>query len=108
MFATTILLLETQTISSLAQAAHLHHRSAACPAHCSIPSVAWWVVLVLITVISVCMPRGLTRYAWWQQQRRQQRPAPVRRAQRWVSRARAALRLLLWHATTQCRNSGVS
>jgi|SRR5215207_6247827 len=76
LFATTILLLETQTISSLASTAGSTSDPRALPGSL-VHSIGGLVVLVLITIISVYKPRGLTRYGW-RQQRRQPRPAPVR------------------------------
>ena len=67
--ATTVLLLETQTIRSLAAAA----RSVADPRDLpgTLPhSVGGLVVLLILTIISIYKPRGLTRYGWRKQQGR--------------------------------------
>lgn len=79
--ATVVLLLETRTISSLADAA----TSAADPRGLPgslVHSVGGLVVLLLITVLNVYKPQGVTPYGWRKQQeerRRQQeqRKAPV-------------------------------
>ena len=65
--ATTVLLLETQTIRSLADAA----ASGADPR--DLPgtlghSVGGVIVLLLVTILSIYKPRGLTRYGWRRQQ----------------------------------------
>jgi hypothetical protein len=73
-FATVVLLIETQTVSHLA-------RVAASPADpreqvgTLFHSINGTIVLLTITVLNVYKPRGLTRYGWRKQheQRRQQR-----------------------------------
>jgi uncharacterized membrane protein len=65
--ATTVLLLETRIIRSLADAA----ASGADPR--DLPgtlghSVGGLIVLVLVTILSIYKPRGLTRYGWRKQQ----------------------------------------
>jgi uncharacterized membrane protein len=70
--ATTVLLLETQTIRSLAESA----ASGADPR--DLPgtlghSVGGLIVLVLVTILSVYKPRGLTRYGWRKQQEQRER-----------------------------------
>lgn len=65
--ATAVLLLEAQTIRSLAEAAG----AAADPLELqgSLPhSVGGLVVLLLVTVLSIYKPKGLTRYGWRKQQ----------------------------------------
>lgn len=69
--ATTVLLLETQTIRSLARAAGSGADPRDLP--CSLPhSVGGLTVLLVVTALSVYKPRGLTRYGWRKQQ--EQRP----------------------------------
>lgn len=80
--ATTVLLIQTQTIRSLADAA----ASGADPR--DLPgtlghSVGGLIVLVLVTILSIYKPRGLTRYGWRKQQE-------VRRATREQSTAQPA------------------
>jgi hypothetical protein len=72
--ATTILLLETETISNLAAQA----ASGADPRELQgtlLHSVGGLVVLLTVLILSVYKPRGMTRYGWrkQQEQRRQQR-----------------------------------
>ncbi|TQN43102.1 hypothetical protein FHU33_2526 [Blastococcus colisei] len=65
--ATTILLLEAQTIRSLAEAAGSGADPHGFPG--SLPhSVGGVMVLFLITVLSIYKPRGLTRHGWRKQQ----------------------------------------
>ncbi len=71
--ATTVLLLETRTISDLADAAAAGTDPRDLPgtlAH----SAGGLVVLLVITMLSVVKPRGVTRYGW-----RKQQEGPVRR-----------------------------
>jgi hypothetical protein len=72
--ATTVLLLETRTISALADAAAAATDPRELPS--TLPhSIGGLLVLLLITVISIYKPRGVTRYGWRRQQserRRQQ------------------------------------
>jgi hypothetical protein len=73
--ATTVLLLEIPTIRHLADAAAVAADPRALPG--SLPhSIGGLVVLLLITILSVFKPQGLTRYGWrkQQQQRRKQHP----------------------------------
>jgi hypothetical protein len=74
LFATTVLLIETQTVSYLAEAA----ASGADPRELPgtlLHSVGGLVVLLIIAILSVFKPRGMTRHGWrkQQEQRRQQR-----------------------------------
>jgi hypothetical protein len=70
--ATTVLMLELQTISTLAQTAGSGADPRGLPG--SLPhSVGGLLVLLLITVISVYKPRGLTRYGWRRQQEQRSR-----------------------------------
>ena len=72
--ATTVLLLETQTIRSLAEAAGTGADPRELPG--SLPhSVGGLVVLLIVLILSIYKPRGLTRYGWrkQQEQRRSQR-----------------------------------
>lgn len=77
--ATTVLLLEAQTIRSLAEGAATGADPRDMPG--SLPhSVGGLLVLILITVLSIYKPRGLTRYGWRKQQQRShqlQSTAPV-------------------------------
>lgn len=75
-FATTILLLETQTISYLAQVAASGADPRALPG--SLPhSVGGLVVLLIITILSIFKPRGITRYGQRQQHRHRSVSQPV-------------------------------
>lgn len=78
-FAATILLIETSTVRSLAQAAASEADPRELPGTL-LHSIGGSVVLLLVLILSVYKPRGLTRYGWrrQQEQRRQQRGAPVR------------------------------
>lgn len=72
-FATVVLLIESRTVAHLARAA------ADSPAPGDLPStlphsVGGVVVLLTIAALSIFKPRGLTRYGWRRQQRRDQRP----------------------------------
>lgn len=72
--ATVVLLLETPTIRSLADAAS----TATDPRELSgtLPhSVGGSAVLLLITGLSIFKPKGLTRYGWRKQQERRRAPA---------------------------------
>ncbi|MEH0823793.1 MULTISPECIES: DUF2269 domain-containing protein [unclassified Micromonospora] len=76
-FAATILLLETQTVSYLAQAA----ASSADPRELPgtlLHSVGGLVVLILTVILSVFKPQGVTRYGWRKQneQRRNKTTRP--------------------------------
>lgn len=67
--ATTVLLIESQTIRSLARAAESSSDPTTLPgtlAH----SVGGLVVLLLVMLLSIYKPRGVTRYGWRQQQER--------------------------------------
>ncbi|WP_434594090.1 hypothetical protein [Streptomyces sp. A5-4] len=77
LFATTILLVETQTISSLAETAASGADPRELPGSL-FHSIGGLVVLLVITSLSVFKPRGLTRYGWrkQQEQRRQQHEQP--------------------------------
>ncbi|UGY91284.1 hypothetical protein [Streptomyces gobiensis] len=73
-FAATVLLIETQTVSHLAEAA----ASSADPRELPgtlLHSVGGLVVLLIIVILSVFKPRGVTRYRWRKQneQRRNKR-----------------------------------
>ncbi|KOX33478.1 membrane protein [Saccharothrix sp. NRRL B-16348] len=78
-FAATVLLIEVSAVRHLADAA----TSAVDPRELPgtlLHSVGGSVVLLLVMVLSVYKPRGVTRYGWRRQQaqRREQRPTPVR------------------------------
>lgn len=78
LFATTVLLLETRTISSLAQVAESGTDPRELPG--SLPhSIGGLAVLLSATVLSVYKPRGLTRYGQRKQRRqhRAQQEQPV-------------------------------
>jgi hypothetical protein len=67
--AGAVLVVETQTISALAEAARSSPDPRELPG--SLPhSVGGLVVLLLITILSVYKPRGVTRYGWRKQQAR--------------------------------------
>ncbi|WP_351231354.1 hypothetical protein [Streptomyces sp. NPDC002133] len=75
-FAAAILLIETQTVSHLAETA----QSSADPRELPgtlFHSVGGLVVLLIITILSMFKPRGVTRYGWRKQNelRARQRPA---------------------------------
>jgi hypothetical protein len=81
LFATTILLLETQTISHMAEVAASDADPRELPGSL-FHSIGGLVVLLTITILSVFKPPGLTRYGWRKQQeqrgqQRKQRPVPV-------------------------------
>jgi len=70
--ATTVLLLEARTIRSLAEAAGSGADPRDLPG--SLPhSIGGLVVLLIVTILSIYKPRGLTRYGWRKQQERQGR-----------------------------------
>lgn len=81
LFATTILLVQTETVSHLAQEA----ASGADPRELPgtlLHSIGGLVVLLIVAILSVYKPRGMTHYGWRKQQaqRRQQheqRSAPA-------------------------------
>jgi uncharacterized membrane protein len=76
--ATGVLLLETRTIRSLANSAAAAADPRELPG--SLPhSVGGLLVLLLLLILSVYKPRGLTRYGWrrQQKQRRRQREQPA-------------------------------
>ena len=78
LFAAIILLLETSTISHLADMAASGADPRELPG--TLPhSVGGLVVLVVTTILSVVKPRGVTRYGWrkQQQQRRRQHEQPT-------------------------------
>jgi len=65
--ATIVLLLETKTIRSLAEAAGSGADPLGLPG--TLPhSIGGLVVLLLVTVLSIYKPKGLTRYGWRKQQ----------------------------------------
>jgi hypothetical protein len=67
LFATTILLLEVQTVRYLAEMAAVSADPRELPG--SLPhSIGGLVVLLIVTVLSVYKPRGMTRYGWRKQQ----------------------------------------
>lgn len=71
--AGAVLVLETQTISALAEAARSSPDPRELPG--SLPhSVGGLVVLLLITILSVYKPRGVSRYGWRKQQARRTKP----------------------------------
>lgn len=75
--ATAVLVLETQTIRSLAEAAGSGADPRGLPS--TLPhSVGGLVVLLLVTILSIYKPRGQTRYGWrkQQEQRRNQSAKP--------------------------------
>lgn len=65
-FAATILLIETQTVSYLAQTAASSTDPRELPGTL-LHSIGGLVVLLIITMLSVFKPRGLTRYGWHRQ-----------------------------------------
>ncbi|MDQ1012078.1 putative membrane protein [Streptomyces sp. V4I23] len=73
-FAATVLLIETRTVSHLAETAARTADPRELPG--TLPhSVGGLVVLLLIVILSVFKPKGLTRYGWRKQeeQRRKER-----------------------------------
>lgn len=79
--ATTVLLLETRTIRSLAEAAGTVADPRGLPG--SLPhSIGGSVLLVVVTILSIYKPRGLTRYGWRKQQdQRRNRRDPIEAVQ---------------------------
>lgn len=70
-FAATVLLIETQTVSHLAETA----ASSADPSELPgtlLHSAGGLVVLLIILILSVFKPRGVTRYGWRRQQKQRQ------------------------------------
>ncbi|MGC4939939.1 DUF2269 domain-containing protein [Kribbella sp. DT2] len=70
-FATTVLLIESQTVNALATAAGSSGDPRGLPGTL-LHSIGGLVILAFITVVSVHKPRGLTRYGWRQLQRRRE------------------------------------
>lgn len=71
LFATVVLLFETQTVSSLAATAAdpaTSPEQLAALDNTLIHSIGGMVVLVVVLVLNVYKPRGLTRYGWRKQQ----------------------------------------
>ncbi|MBA3339872.1 MAG: DUF2269 domain-containing protein [Geodermatophilaceae bacterium] len=80
LFATTVLLLEAQTIRSMAEVARAGADPRELPG--SLPhSLGGIVVLLIVTTLSIYKPRGMTRYGWrkQQEQRRKQMVQPTAR-----------------------------
>ncbi|MBC9725024.1 DUF2269 domain-containing protein [Streptomyces sp. TRM68367] len=77
-FATIVLLIETQTVSRLAETAASSANPRELPGTL-LHSIGGLVVLVIILILSVFKPRGVTRYGWRKQneQRRNQRARPT-------------------------------
>lgn len=74
-FATTILMLEAQTISYLAETAASTTDPRRLPG--SLPhSVGGLLVLLMILVLAVYKPRGMTRYGWRMQHKTRARSQP--------------------------------
>jgi hypothetical protein len=79
--ATTVLLIETQTISALADVAASGADPRDLPGSLA-HSIGGLLVLLITTILSVYKPKGITRYGWRKQleqrtQQRQQSPASV-------------------------------
>jgi hypothetical protein len=72
--ATTVLLLQTETISYLAEVAASDADPRDLPGSL-LHSIGGLVVLLIVTVLSVYKPRGLTRYGWRKQRRQREQPA---------------------------------
>lgn len=71
--ATTVLLLETGTISAMARAAASGADPRGLPG--TLPhSVGGLVVLLTVTTLSIYKPRGVTRYGWRKQQEQRRQP----------------------------------
>lgn len=76
--ATTVLLVETSTVSHLAQAATSDADPRGLPG--TMPhSVGGLVVLLIIMVLSVFKPRGVTRYGWRKQDEQRRSKRDLRR-----------------------------
>ena len=74
--ATAVLLVETRTVSALADAAG----SAADPRDLpgSLPhSIGGLIVLLVVTLLSTYKPKGVTRYGWRKQQAQRRQPDPA-------------------------------
>lgn len=69
LFAATVLLLQTRTIGNLADVATSGADPRELPGSL-LHSLGGTVVLIVVTVLSVYKPRGITRYGWRRQQRR--------------------------------------
>lgn len=80
LFAATILLLQTQNISYLADVAASGADPRELPGSL-LHSLGGTVVLLIVTILSVYKPRGMTRYGW-RRQRRRQREQEQRRDRR--------------------------
>lgn len=76
LFATTVLLVETTTVGSLADAATRAADPRALPGTL-VHSVGGLVVLLSAVVLSIYKPRGMTRYGW-RRQRSVSTRTPVR------------------------------
>lgn len=70
-FATTVLLIETGTVSSMAAAAAAGADPTQLPGTL-LHSVGGTVVLLLILILSIFKPRGITRYGWRKQNEQRQ------------------------------------
>lgn len=74
LFATTILLVESRTVRSLADTALTTTDPQALPG--TLPhSIGGLLILVLTTILSIYKPRGLTPYGWRRRQDLQRPPA---------------------------------
>jgi len=71
--ATTVLVLETHTISYLAQVAGSGADPRELPGSLG-HSIGGLVVLLITAILSVYKPRGMTRYGWRKQQRQRRKP----------------------------------
>jgi hypothetical protein len=77
LLATTVLLLEMQTISRLADAASSVADPRQLPG--TLPhSVGGLLVLLIVTILSVFKPRGVTPYGWRKQQQQRRRQSEQR------------------------------
>ncbi|MQA10258.1 MAG: DUF2269 domain-containing protein [Pseudonocardiaceae bacterium] len=75
LLAATVLLIETRTISQLADAALRVSDPRDQPG--TLPhSIGGFIVLLTATILSVYKPRGVTRYGWHQQQKQRLNPMP--------------------------------
>lgn len=63
LFATTILVLETQTIGFLAEAAAASDDPRGLPGSL-LHSIGGLLVLIVVTILAVYKPRGMTKYGW--------------------------------------------